>query len=81
MNSDHGARQLGREGAAEVAAGDLSDLLFGLRAARDGAVRLTADGNPVLAEIAEGFNGLLERNDKMSRELVRVGKVIGREDA
>ena len=32
-----------------------------------------------MAEVAEAFNGLLERNDRMSQELVRVGKIIGRE--
>jgi HAMP domain-containing protein/signal transduction histidine kinase/CheY-like chemotaxis protein len=68
-------------GAATEVPSELSDLLAALRAAREGdfAVRLGADGDGMLAEVAAAFNELQERNDQMSRELVRVGKIIGRE--
>ena len=60
---------------------DLADLLSALRAARDGdfSQRLKPKSNGAMAEIAGALNALLERNDEMSRELVRVGKIIGRE--
>jgi signal transduction histidine kinase/HAMP domain-containing protein len=60
---------------------DLSELLEALRAARIGdfSVRLTPNGDPQFAEVARAFNELLDRNDRMSREISRVGKIIGRE--
>jgi signal transduction histidine kinase/HAMP domain-containing protein/CheY-like chemotaxis protein len=60
---------------------DLSQLLEALRAARGGdfSVRLTPNGDPQFAEVARAFNELLDRNDRMSREISRVGKIIGRE--
>jgi signal transduction histidine kinase/HAMP domain-containing protein/CheY-like chemotaxis protein len=60
---------------------DLSELLEALRAARTGdfSVRLTPNGDPQFAEVARAFNELLDRNDRMSREISRVGKIIGRE--
>jgi signal transduction histidine kinase/HAMP domain-containing protein len=60
---------------------DLSQLLEALRAARGGdfSVRLTSNGDPQFAEVARAFNELLDRNDRMSREISRVGKIIGRE--
>jgi signal transduction histidine kinase/HAMP domain-containing protein/CheY-like chemotaxis protein len=68
-------------GPSQAAQLDLSDLLEALRAARDGdfSVRLARGRTGVPTELAEAFNGLLERNDQMSQELVRVGKIIGRE--
>jgi HAMP domain-containing protein len=78
-----GDRMDGTVGLSEltVTAPDLSGLLEGLRAAREGdfSVRLSTGGDPVLGEIATAFNDLLERTDKLSRELVRVGTIIGRE--
>ena len=64
-----------------MAESELADLLGALRAAREGdfSARLDWAGDGVLAEVAAAFNDLLERNDQMSRELVRVGKIIGRE--
>src|SRR5206468_3401709 len=60
---------------------DRADLLTALRAARDGdfSSRLELRSDGVMTEVAEALNGLLERNDQMSRELLRVGKIIGRE--
>src|SRR5579872_5003002 len=59
----------------------LTELIAALRAARDGdfSQRLTPRGNGVHAELAHLFNGLIERNDQLAGELVRVGKIIGRE--
>ena len=60
---------------------DLSELLQALAAARDGdfSVRLKPQGRGDMARVARAFNELLERNDRMSREIGRVGKIIGRE--
>src|ERR1700761_4903338 len=60
---------------------DLSQLLEALRAARGGdfSVRLTPNGDPQFAEVARAFNELLDLNDRRSREISRVGKIIGRE--
>ncbi|HET8979360.1 MAG TPA: HAMP domain-containing protein, partial [Solirubrobacteraceae bacterium] len=79
--SSHELTSGGHDGVGSTAAADLTALLEALRAARDGdfGVRLTAAPGGELAAVADAFNGLLERNDRMSRELVRVGTVIGRE--
>jgi signal transduction histidine kinase/HAMP domain-containing protein/CheY-like chemotaxis protein len=60
---------------------DLSELLAALRTARDGdfSARLTPRGEGLQAELAHLFNGLIERNDQLAGELVRVGEIIGRE--
>ena len=57
----------------------LAKLTSALEAARDGdfSVRLRADG--ALAEVATAFNTLVERNQQVTNELVRVSKVVGRE--
>ncbi len=69
--------------AGLVASGDddLRELLRALRAAREGdfETRLRIDGGGLRPALAEAFNGLMERNDQMTRELVRVGKIIGLE--
>jgi len=56
-------------------------LVDALEAARDGnfSVRLSARGDGAMGEVAAAFNALVERNARMSRELLRVSKVIGRE--
>ena len=81
MSSDDGAEGVRPNGAATLAESDLADLLSALSAARDGdfSQRLKPKSNGAMAEIAGALNALLERNDEMSRELVRVGKIIGRE--
>ena len=60
---------------------DLSELLEALRAARNGdfSVRLKPRGSDQHADVARAFNELLDLNDRMSREISRVGKIIGRE--
>ena len=49
------------------------------RPARDGdfSVRLRAEGP--LRDVAAAFNALVERNQQVTRELVRISKVVGRE--
>jgi methyl-accepting chemotaxis protein len=81
MSSDDGAEGVRPNGAATLAEADLADLLAALRAARDGdfSHRLKPRANGTMGEVAAALNALLERNDEMSRELVRVGKIIGRE--
>ncbi|MHB8690260.1 MAG: HAMP domain-containing protein [Solirubrobacteraceae bacterium] len=66
------------QGALE---GELTELLRALRASREGdfSARLTPSGAGVMADVAAAFNGLMERNDQMTRELIRVGKVVGLE--
>jgi signal transduction histidine kinase/HAMP domain-containing protein/CheY-like chemotaxis protein len=60
----------------------LDALLEALAAARDGdfSVRLPAAGGDArLAEIAAAYNELAERNARLDAELVRIGRVVGRE--
>src|SRR5947209_17633624 len=81
MTSEDEAEGVRPHGAATLDEADLAGLLSTLRAARDGdfASRWRPQRNGHVAELAEALNALLERNDQMSRELVRVGKIIGRE--
>ncbi|HEY3727937.1 MAG TPA: HAMP domain-containing protein [Solirubrobacteraceae bacterium] len=60
---------------------ELQALLAALRAARDGdfSSRLPTQGDGLIAEVAGAFNELMERSDGMANELVRVGRIIGRE--
>jgi HAMP domain-containing protein/signal transduction histidine kinase/CheY-like chemotaxis protein len=81
MSSDDGAEGVRPNGAATLGESDLAALLSALRAAADGdfSQRLKTKRTGAAAEVAEALNALLQRNDEMSRELVRVGKIIGRE--
>ncbi len=71
-----------RTSTAEPAAltpAQVQRLVAALEAARAGdfSVRLRADG--ALADVATAFNGLVERNQQVTSELLRVGKLVGRE--
>jgi HAMP domain-containing protein/signal transduction histidine kinase/CheY-like chemotaxis protein len=70
-----------RPAYGDISEGDLSALLAALRAARAGdfSPRLSVEGSGQLAEVAEAFNELMEFNDGMAEEIVRVGRIIGRE--
>src|SRR5437588_473015 len=59
----------------------LEDLLAALRAVREGdfGARLSTRGGGPFAQIAAEFNELAAANQRMSNELVRVGRTIGRE--
>jgi HAMP domain-containing protein/signal transduction histidine kinase/CheY-like chemotaxis protein len=75
----------GEEGVAtqdsEIAQAELDDLLAALRGNREGdfSVRLAIGRNSPLAEAAAEFNELATRNERMSKELVRIGRIIGRD--
>src|ERR1700759_5463429 len=81
MTVTAGAQTSERNGSAALADDELNELIEALRAARDGdfSHRLTPRGGGVHAELAHLFNGLIDRNDQLAGELVRVGKIIGRE--
>src|SRR2546430_2673458 len=59
----------------------LQQLLEALQAARDGdfTVRLSGRKGGVLGQIEAMYNDVVEMNARMAKELVRVGRVIGRE--
>ncbi len=73
------ARSGSGNGAGALTEAQLAKLTAALESARDGdfSVRLRTDGP--LAEVAAAFNTLVERNQQVTRELVRVSKVVGRE--
>ncbi len=60
---------------------ELDALLAALRAARQGdfSTRLPVRRSSPLADVAAEFNELAARNQAMSKELVRVGRIIGRD--
>ncbi|MCA1705976.1 MAG: HAMP domain-containing protein, partial [Actinobacteria bacterium] len=60
---------------------ELDELLRALTAAAEGdfSIRLPARKRTQMGRIAARYNGLVEMNASRSRELVRVGRVIGRE--
>ena len=76
-----GSKPVSENGAASGAE-ELDELLAALTAARDGdfSVRLSARGREgVLGEIASVYDELAERNARMDAEMVRIGRVVGRE--
>ncbi|MGE0494744.1 MAG: HAMP domain-containing protein [Vulcanimicrobiota bacterium] len=60
---------------------DLRKLLASLRAARKGdfSVRMPLDLTGIGGEIADAFNAVLERNQRLTEELKRVGRTVGKE--
>src|SRR5882724_1429439 len=56
-------------------------LLAALHSLRDGdfSVRLPSDWMGVIGKIADAFNDIASANDRMARELERVGRVVGKE--
>jgi HAMP domain-containing protein/CheY-like chemotaxis protein len=73
------ARSDRRSGNGGLNQGQLDRLVQALAAAADGdfSVRLRADGP--MADVAAAFNALVERNQHVTKELVRVSKLVGRE--
>jgi HAMP domain-containing protein/CheY-like chemotaxis protein/signal transduction histidine kinase len=59
----------------------LHRLLAGLRSAGAGdfSVRLTPNGDPLMAEVIDAFNQLTEKQSRFTEELVRVSTSVGRE--
>ena len=59
----------------------LRQLLEGLRALDNGDFRsrLTANGDPLMAEVVEVFNNVASRHERLAEELRRVSFAVGRE--
>src|SRR5438132_1202195 len=59
----------------------LTEFLRVLRAAKDGdfSVRLPERRNTLMGQIGAAFNDLVEMNAKSTKELARIGKLVGRE--
>ncbi|MBV9053542.1 MAG: HAMP domain-containing protein, partial [Hyphomicrobiales bacterium] len=68
----------GHEGASPS---ELIELLHGLEAMRIGdfSARMTRGGAGLLGKIADAFNEIVATNQRMARELDRLGQVVGRE--
>ena len=71
----------GNEGHALASDAELKKLLRALQSARDGdfSVRLAPDLTGLSGKIADAFNDLVSANERMSRELDRVGQMVGKE--
>ncbi len=67
-----------QEGAS---ASELIELLHGLEAMRVGdfSARMSSGGPGLLGKIADAFNEIVATNQRMARELDRLGQVVGRE--
>ena len=66
---------------ADYSSAQLQPLLQALQAARQGdfSSRLPSIKNGVLAEIYQEFNDVISLNENMAQEIVRLGKIVGRE--
>src|ERR1700730_18003943 len=64
---------------AEIASADLRVILASLQTMRDGdfSVRLPGSWTGLTGKIADTFNEIVAANQQMSRELQRVGQVVG----
>ncbi|HEX6590225.1 MAG TPA: HAMP domain-containing protein, partial [Longimicrobiales bacterium] len=73
----NGARVLRADGDG----GGLETLLTALRALEHGEfdVRLDLEDDPILIEIADAFNGIAARNERLCNEVARVSTTVGRE--
>src|SRR5665213_2534288 len=73
----------GRNGSAEGQNGssELIELLSALQAMRAGdfSVRMSAVHHGIAGKIADTFNDIVAANERLSRELERVGDLAGRE--
>jgi methyl-accepting chemotaxis protein len=69
------------DGAATYTAQQLQPLLDALEAARAGdfSVRLPQTRDGVLSKICRTFNDVVSRNESLTQEVVRVGRIVGRE--
>ena len=66
---------------ADVSNAHLSVILSSLQTMRDGdfSVRLPGNWTNLEGKIADTFNEIVTANQKMAKELKRVGKVVGKE--
>jgi HAMP domain-containing protein/CheY-like chemotaxis protein/GAF domain-containing protein len=73
----------GANGAAPVGQGQIDplELLHALQAMRGGdfSVRMMRDQDGIAGKIADTFNEIVAANEKMAKELERVGEVVGKE--
>ncbi len=62
-------------------AGELRELLHALQAMRVGdfSVRMAGDRVGIMGKVADAFNEIVAANQRMARQLERVGQVVGRE--
>src|ERR1700728_233322 len=62
-------------------AGELRELLHALQAMRVGdfSVRMAGDQVGLMGKVADAFNEIVAANQRMARQLERVGQVVGRE--
>ena len=67
-------------GAETVSAADLHNFLHALQAVRVGdfSVRMAGDHVGLAGKIADTFNEIVAANQRMARQLERVGQVVGR---
>ncbi len=68
-------------GDANADAGGLTDLLHALQAMRVGdfSARMAGDRVGIIGKIADTFNEIAATNQRMAKQLERVGQVVGRE--
>src|SRR5438477_526046 len=66
---------------AILPADEITVILGALNALKrgDGSVRLPADWTGSLGRVADVFNDVVERNDRMAQELERLSRVVGKE--
>ena len=66
---------------AVVPANEITIILGALNALKrgDASVRLPADWPGALGRVADVFNDVVERNERMARELERLSRVVGKE--
>jgi HAMP domain-containing protein/CheY-like chemotaxis protein/signal transduction histidine kinase len=71
----------GSDAQGGASASELIELLQGLEAMRVGdfSARMASGATGVLGKIADCFNDIIATNQRMARELDRVGQVVGRE--
>ncbi len=60
---------------------DLSKLLLALQSVRDGdfSVRLASDQTGLAGKVADTFNEIVTANQRLARELERVGQIVGKD--
>jgi HAMP domain-containing protein/CheY-like chemotaxis protein len=65
----------------EIESGELRELLHALQAMRVGdfSVRMAGDRVGIMGKVADTFNEIVGANERIARQLERVGQVVGRE--
>jgi HAMP domain-containing protein/CheY-like chemotaxis protein/signal transduction histidine kinase len=72
---------IGKHGANGQAPFDLNNLLYALQAMKVGdfSVRMAGDQLGIEGKIADAFNEIVAANERMAKQLEKVGQVVGRE--